>query len=194
MTDKIDTHQKPNPFDPERFRISPNSGSGNITRKLITTIPVRKPKKQAFVRCNSADANRAECGLLTIEGDDRPYIVYPEIAHLAGNELKTVQLRLAIDRQGNNFLWPVPLPPTDGPENTYNQSHRQIADLAETTWLRMSSNRTIAAYEAVEAVGDIPEPVWPELSLAEMIEIAFGKSHLIADRDHPALRKLRGEL
>ena len=88
MTDKVDTHQKPNPFDPERFRISSNSGGGNITRKLITTIPVRKPTKQAFVRCNSADTNRAECGLLTIEGDDRPYIVYPEIAHLAGNELK----------------------------------------------------------------------------------------------------------
>lgn len=184
---------KPNPFDPARFRISPGGASGDVVRKVITTIPVRKPGKQSFVRCHPSPDYRAECGLLTLEGDDRPYIVDPRVAHLVGSELKTVQLRLAIDRQGNLMLWPVPLPPVDGPENPWNLSHRQIVDLAEDKWVRMTSNRGIGAYDAVEATGDIPDPVWPELTLGEIFEIAFGTAHVIDDKDHPALCQLRGE-
>lgn len=184
---------KPNPFDPARFRISSGNVIGDVVQKVITTIPVRKPGKQAFVRCHSHPDYRAECGLLTLEGDDRPYIVDPRVAHLVGSELKTVQLRLTIDRQGNLMLWPVPLPQVDGPENVWNRTQRQIADLAQDRWVRMTSNRGIGAYDAVEAIGDIPDPVWPELTLGEIFEIAFGSGHVIDDRDHPALCQLRGE-
>lgn len=185
--------QKPNSFDPARFRISTGGASGDVVRKVITTIPVRKPGKQSFVRCHPSPAYRAECGLLTLDGDDRPFIVDPSVVHLVSGDLKTVQLRVATDRQGNISLWPVPLPPIDGAENSWNLSHRQIADLAEDRWVRMVSNRGIGAYDVLEATGEIPDPVWPELNLEEIFEIAFGGGHVIESRDHPALRILRGE-
>ena len=42
------------------------------------------------------------------------------------------------------------------------------------------------------AKGEIPEPTWPDLTFEDILEIAFGKTHIIDNRDHPALRKLWG--
>ena len=40
--------------------------------------------------------------------------------------------------------------------------------------------------------GEIPDPTWPSLSLDEILNIAFGSSHIIETLDHPALLKLWG--
>lgn len=184
----------PKPFDPARFRMKNESGDLGTVRKALTHVPVRKPTKQAFVRTCPDPSYRLECGLLRLEGEDQPYIVDPDVAHLVGSEMKPVQLRLTIDRQGNIFLWPVPLPPTDGAENSWNQSQRQIADRAEAVWVRMMSNRQVGAYDLFEATGEIPDPIWPEVTWAEILELAFKGGNVIDDVDHPALKKLRGEL
>jgi hypothetical protein len=42
------------------------------------------------------------------------------------------------------------------------------------------------------AQGEIPEPTWPDLTFEDILEIAFGKTHIIDSPDHPALRKLWG--
>ena len=189
-----DISKKPASFDPARFRIGGTTSAEPPVRKVLTAVPTGKPGKQQFFRTRVGDDWRTECGLLKLEGDERPYIVDREAAQYVALDIKHVQLRLGIDRQGNVFLWPVPLPPTDIAENTWNLSQRQIADLSERRWVRMTSNRTIGAYEAFEAGGEIPEPTWPELTFAEILEIAFGHGHVIDDRDHPALRTLRGEL
>jgi len=86
----------------------------------------------------------------------------------------------------------VPPIPEDGNHNTWNQSQRQIAEMAEKSWVRMSSNQATQSYEAIVAQGEIPEPAWPDLSFQEILEIAFGSTHIIEDREHPALRKLWG--
>jgi hypothetical protein len=189
-----DTPKKPASFDPARFRMSTSSSRDPVARKVVTLVRVGKAANQQFVRTRAGDEWRTECAIVHLAGDDRPYIVDPSVAHLVVHDMKHVQLRLGIDRQGNLFLWPIPLPPAEGSENLWNQSQRQIADLAETRWVRMMSNTAIGAYEALEAGGEIPEPTWPELTFAEILEIAFGHGHVIDDRDHPALRTLRGEL
>jgi hypothetical protein len=189
-----DMPKKPASFDPARFRMGGTTSVEPPVRKVLTAVPTGKPGKQQFVRTRVGDEWRAECGLLKLEGDERPYIVDREAAQYVALDIKHVQLRLGIDRQGNLFLWSVPLPAKDIVENSWNLSQRQIADLAEKRWVRMTSNRTIGAYEAFEAGAEIPEPTWPDLTFAEILEIAFGHGHVIDDRDHPALRTLRGEL
>ena len=39
-----------NPFDPRNLRVSSDFSQNLDVRKVITTIPVRKPNKQSFVR------------------------------------------------------------------------------------------------------------------------------------------------
>lgn len=189
-----DTPKKPAAFDPARFRMGTSSSKDPVARKVVTLVRVNKAAKQQFVRTRTGDGWRTECAVVHLAGEDRPYIVDPSVAHLVAHDMKHVQLRLGIDRQGNLFLWPVPLPPAEGAENPWNQSQRQVADLAEKRWVRMMSNNAIGAYEALEAGAEIPEPTWPELTFADILEIAFGHGNVIDDRDHPALRKLRGEL
>jgi hypothetical protein len=51
----------------------------------------------------------------------------------------------------------------------------------------------LGAYEISEAVGDLPDPEWPDLSLQELLKIAFKDAYI--DRiDHPVVQRLRGAI
>ena len=178
--------------DFSKFRIPPGSSDSPVAKKVLIHVPVGKPSKQKFVRVHQDESYHFECALLRIEDDERPYLISPDIAHAVAQDMKQVILKLAIDRQGNIFLWPVPPRQEDGNENTWNQSQREVAALAETFWVRLASNRAIGSYEPFKAQGEIPEPTWPDHSFEDILEIAFGSSHVIKDREHPALLKLWG--
>jgi len=178
--------------DFSKFRLPTNSPGMPVAQKVLTHVPVGKPSKQKFVRVHPDESYHFECALLKLEDDDRPYLISPDIAHAVAQDLKQKILKLAIDRQGNIFLWAVPPRQEDGNENIWNQSHREIAALAETVWVRLASNSAIGAYEPFKAQGEIPEPIWPDLPLGDILEIAFGSSHIIEDLEHPALLKLWG--
>ena len=124
--------------------------------------------------------------------DEKLFLISPNIASAVAQDIKLVILQLSIDRQGNVSLWPVPPVPEDGNDNSWNQSQREIAIMAEKKWVRLSSNRQIGSYDAIVAKGEIPDPTWPSLSLDEILNIAFGSSHIIETLDHPALLKLWG--
>jgi hypothetical protein len=49
----------------------------------------------------------------------------------------------------------------------------------------------LSAYRIVVAEGTLPDPVWPDLTLSEILAIAF-KDRIIDHADHPVLRRLRG--
>ena len=49
------------------------------------------------------------------------------------------------------------------------------------------------SYTIYRALGDIPQPKWPDKTLQEMITLAFGGGRLIDTPDHPVIRRLNGE-
>jgi hypothetical protein len=51
----------------------------------------------------------------------------------------------------------------------------------------------LGAYEVYEAVGAIPDPEWPEVTMDEIVRIAV-RGRVIDTLDHPVLKKLRGEI
>ena len=55
----------------------------------------------------------------------------------------------------------------------------------------MTANMSLGAYEIFEATGDLPEPTWPELSVAEILKIAF-RDRIVDNGDHPVVQRLRG--
>ena len=179
-------------LDFSKFKISSGSSDMPIARKIILHVPVTKPAKQRYVRVQRDKQYHFECAVLNLEGEERPFLLSPEIAQAISKDAKRVTLKLAIDRQVNLFLWPVPPVPEEGNDNPWNQSQREVAELAETQWVRLTSNRSVGCYEPIVAQGDIPEPVWPDLSMEEILTIAFGSTHVITDHEHPALQKLWG--
>jgi hypothetical protein len=121
--------------------------------------------------------------------------VAPGLWHgLAGEATFSPRLLLtAVNRLGVPFIWPIRLPGPDGKIDDWNASALEAAKRAEANWVRVTANVPLGAYEVWEATSDLPGPVWPEQSFGEMLKIAF-KGRQIASPDHPALKKLRGEV
>jgi len=113
--------------------------------------------------------------------------LWPELA----GEVYPVCLFLAVNRQGDVFLWPVKLPGSDGRSNTWNESALAAARLSESKWVRVAANMPGGMYDVFEAAGELSEPTWPELSFSEVLKLCF-KDRFIQSVDHPAIRALRG--
>jgi hypothetical protein len=111
-------------------------------------------------------------------------------AELPG-EFVMATLLTAINRQGVLHIWPVKLPGPDGKHNEWHRSAAEAAELAQSRWVRIRANMSLGAYDLHEAIGQLPEPVWPEFTFTEILNTAF--RHGIVDTpDHPLVQRLRG--
>ncbi len=177
------------PADFSRFRLSQNFGSVSGVRKKLTTVPVRKPLKTQFVRVHSE--NKLDTMLLKYgdNGEDL-YLIDPDVMQEVGNLAKPYRLVEAIDRQNNVFVWPLAIPDGDRPLN-WHLSAMDAASHGEVEWIRMQANMSLGAYDVFVAEQNLGEPEWPELSMNELLEIAF-KNKIINRPDHLVLLQLRG--
>lgn len=180
-------------FDPSKLRLSQNFGESAGVKKLVTTIPVRKPNKQDFIRVHADPAYRLETAVLEFKEERETYLVAPELWPELPGELTPKVLFTAINRQKVLFVWPIRLPGEDGRHDEWNASALEAAQMAQMDWIRISANMSLGAYEIYQATGDLPEPEWPEMNFSKILETAF-KGRFITDLDHPALRRLRGEV
>jgi hypothetical protein len=184
MTD-LNSDNTPNPFDPASLRLDQSFADTVGVKKLLTTVPVRKPHKQEFVHVNPDPAFRlTPAAIIEVKEDREVYLVTPVVAQQLPGEFKVVTLFLAINRQGVVFLWPVPLP---GPDGKYNEWHRSLMEAAERAtkgWHRVTANMSLGAYEIREATGDLAGPEWPEIPIEEILEVAF-RNHIVDRIDHP---------
>lgn len=53
------THDPNDPFDPRNLKLKNSLKSGSATVKVITSVPVRKPKKHAFFRIHAGENYQA---------------------------------------------------------------------------------------------------------------------------------------
>jgi hypothetical protein len=192
-----ETKQEPSveqdPFDPARLRLPQNFGEMVGVKKALLTVPVRKPNRQDFIRVHPSEDYRLETAVLELKDERETYLVDPALcSELPGEIVPKVQFT-TINRQGVLMLWPIRLPGEDGRHDEWNRSALEAAQMAQSRWVRVAPNLYLGAYEVYEAVADLPEPDWPELSFQEILRIAF-KDRFITDLNHPVIRRLRGEL
>lgn len=178
-------------FAPENLRVSQDFVEQAGVETIHGVIAVRKPNKQEFFRVRPGE--EWQLSVAVIEDENRElWVVIPQLVHEVSEDVSYVQLRLAVNRHGTPILWPLKVS-TNGKSNSWNQSAMVAADSATTRWVRMRSNNLTSQYDIVAAKHDITEPVWPEMSLQEILERAF-KGRIITSSDHPFLRQLRGEI
>jgi hypothetical protein len=160
-------------------------------KKLIATVPVRKPNPQAFIRTHPAPEFRRNLLMVNLKDEREFYVVVPALANALAGETVIRMVVTAITRQGVTFLWPLPLPGPDGKDNPWWRSGREAASLAQDHWIRLKANMSLGAYEIIQAPGIDVKPEWPELSFQDLVRIAF--KDLVVDKiDHPVIRRLRG--
>ena len=183
------------PFDLSRLRLSQDFASAVGVKRLITTVPIRKPSKEWFVRTRPDSAYWFPTTVLELKEDQEIYLVAPALrAELEGESTFSPRLLVvSMNRQGVLFVWPLKLPKEDGRIDQWTRSAMTAATEAQTRWVRVTANMSLGAYEIGVSTGVASDPTWPDLSLQEIIKIAF-RDKMISDLDHPVLKRLRGEI
>lgn len=182
------------PFDVSRLRLSQNFMAAAGVKKVLNTVPVRKPSKEWFVRTHPDPKFHIETCVIELKEDSEIYLVDRSLWEAVGAEstFGPRALITTINRQGVLFLWPIRLPGADGRIDDWNRSALEASRSAAEKWIRVQSNRSLGAYEIFEARAEWGEPEWAVLSFGELLRIAF-KDRFIQSEDHPVLRRLRGE-
>ena len=136
MSDKpelklIEAAASDDPFDLERLRLNPEMLEAASVKKLLTTVPVRKPLAQDFVRVRPEPHYRATLAFIELKDDRETYIVdLGAVPELAG-ECLFANLFTAITRTGVVFMWPVKIPAADGRISEWNVSAATAAQHAQ---------------------------------------------------------------
>ena len=181
-------------FDISSIRLDTDFATRSRLERPLLSIPIRKPGRNDFVRTHSDPAFSLDVGLIRI-GDEQEeiFIVMGSMLALLEKEIRPSRLFLTCTTTGVIAVWPVNLPRSGGNADGWSPSALQIAEMAKTQWVSCRSNLSLRAYEAVVGVGGPGEPVWPQKSFAELLEIAF-RGRIIASTDHPVVRRLSGQL
>lgn len=185
--------QPPDPFNLADLRLGSNYAAGLGVRKVISTIPNRKPNKSEWFRVRPGEEWRLQTAVLELErGVERAtYLVAPSLWPDLSGEVTPALLLTCVNRAGDLFLWRIKLPGSDGRTNAWTESALQIAQAAEANWCRMVSDMTNGHYSHFEPAEGLPDPQWPDLSFSAILKIAF-RDRMIDSADHPVLRELRG--
>jgi hypothetical protein len=183
------------PYDPASLRLDPSYLRDGGVRKLLTSIPVRKPNQQEFIRTHP-DPNYRLSGVAIIElrEDRETYLVDPHYAQeLDPTWFHTCNIYLTINRRQVVFLWPVKLPGPGRRISGWHTSGVECAEKAMNHWIRVVSNTSLGAYEIHLAENVLTEPEWPDKPFPELSKIGL-KDRLIQGPEHPVILRLRGAI
>lgn len=178
-------------FNLNALRLPQNFGESLGVRKAITRVPVRKPNKTDFFRVRPGEEWRFQTMILEIKDEGETYVLMPEVWGAIHELLRPAMLHVGIDRRNNVFLIPIPLPGEDGRRNSWHQSMAEIVEIAADKWVRTAANKGVGGYDVYIAEAKLPEPEWPDLTLDELVEIAF-RDKIISSTEHPIIRQLLG--
>ena len=179
--------------DLSALRLPANYGGTLGVKKLLTTVPVTKPKKSSFFRSHTNEAMRFPAMLLENKEANESYLVMPYVAQSISELVRPMVLHAVIDRQNNVSLVPVPLPDSSGKRNPWHESLAQAVEHAKSKWIRISANMHLGNYEVYEAEGALPDPDWPSCTMDELVRIAF-RGKIIDSLEHPAVQSLLGRI
>ena len=93
MTNAPEANSTPNPFDPATLRLDQSYADTVGVKKLLTTVPVRKPNRQDFVRVHpDPDVRLTPAAIIEVKEDREVYLVTPNMAQALPGEFSTVTL------------------------------------------------------------------------------------------------------
>jgi hypothetical protein len=180
----------PNPFDPKLLRLAPNfleTGS----KEIITKALVGRPSPQTFFRINPLPDCQLDTAVIKWNEDRQVYLVAPDFRKFLANDIKSVRLYYYISDAGSIGLWDVGLPAEMGRTCIWWDTAHAAAREATTKWVRVATDNRSNCYRVFPHNTMKNEPVWPDLTFAQVLELAFA-GRLIDRADHPIIKRLMG--
>lgn len=173
--------------------LSQDFGAIAGVKKALVTVPIRKPNNQSYVRVHPEAGWRFQAAILQLKDDGECYLVVPDLYRELVNEVRPKMLYTGVTRDGTVFLWPVNMPGEDGRLDAWSESAHVAAEMAQNDWVRLVANRSVGAYDVMQAANLAEQPMWPDKTFEQIVQIAF-KGRVIDTVEHPILKRLRGEL
>jgi len=189
----IGPNQQSSPFNISDIKMSQNFADAIEVKKVLNTIPVRKPDSQTYFRVHPDPAYHTPSMVLELREDRETFLVSKPLWADLATELIPKLLVTAVTRQGVIFIWPIRLPGADGKLDQWNRSAHDALRVAQGAWVRVVSNMALGAYELFKAPSITAEPAWPDVQFEDLLRIAF-KDRYVDSVDHDVLKRLRGEL
>ena len=78
----------PDPFNLASLRINLAFKEGANVKKVLNVIPVRRPKKQEWIRVHADEGYRGDFAVIKLEADGEFFIVAPAIAREFANAIE----------------------------------------------------------------------------------------------------------
>jgi len=179
--------------DVEKLRLDPDGVDGaGVEQEVEVSIPAGRPSPRAFFRVHPDPAKSLVTTVIVDREEMRndTYIVAPEMRSVLAGDLRTALLVPAVTMQGVRSIWPIILPLAGRP-NRWHERARVAAERAKRRWVRMTADVLLGTYRIYEATGEWPEPTWPDMTIGELLEMAFA-GKIIEDENHPLARQLLG--
>src|SRR5262245_9742881 len=132
----VETHgEKPeqdDPFDLRKLRLDQSFAETVGVKKLLRTVPVRKPNSQDFIRVHPDPNYRGNFSIVDLRDEREIYLVTQAMMPELMGECIGATLFTCINRQGVVRIWPVKQPGPDGKINEWHRSAAEAAELAMT--------------------------------------------------------------
>jgi hypothetical protein len=180
--------------DLEAIRLSEEDTATIGTQEILRRVPVRRPRKDEFVRCHPDPGMSSAVTIYTDRNEQHDvFFVAPAMRGALAEDLKPVLLQLAITRKGVLFIWPLTIPSDENPlGRSWHESARKAAEIAKQHWSRIAADKALGGYRIRQAEGKLAEPEWPtDETFNDLLAIAFADK-IIVSADHPVCRALRG--
>jgi hypothetical protein len=178
--------------DLDALRLSPDAAAVAGTSEILSHVPIRKPNRHEFFRTHpDAEAMWLSTGVFVDREEKEVFFVTPRMREALVGEIKPVLLVTTITRQSVLLLWPLTLPTDEIRRSGWFDTAREAAELAKGSWIRMPADMSLGGYRIYHAQGQLSEPIWPEKTMSEILEIAF-RDRIVDSENHPVVRRLRG--
>ena len=183
----------PDPFDPETFKRDQAFDAGMGIHDLLTHIPTRKsPAPEWWFRTHPDPQYTAAFPFLELKSSSDLFLLAPQVAKAMATEpcLKIKGVTLAVNHDQEPFVLHYRIPGVDGRTDLWMNSMGVAIDTAKHTWVRCFPKSSY--YHVQTSDMQRSEPTWPDLSLRDVMQMAFGEN-LIDDLNDPRLKILRGQ-
>jgi hypothetical protein len=98
-SDATNSPKTTDPFDLASLRLNSSFLETAGVKKLLTTVPSRRPNPQDFVRVRSEPAFRDNFAMIQLKDDREDYLVRSELVDDLANEVSYVTIFTTINRQ-----------------------------------------------------------------------------------------------
>jgi len=166
-------------------------------KDVVGTLAYRNAKKNEFFRVRADPKWKAQIGItLDVAGD--AYLVGPAVMNYLDQErllLKVDAFTLISKDSKDIYLSGIGVKDPLQKENSWNSSRRRAYQMAETRWIRIVANHETSTYTITEALGDIPEPHWPDDKIPSL-EFALNRvfeNRFVDTMSHDVIKSIAGK-